>query len=386
MGLACQEAPGRVFGRVWNRTEPFFRFKPGPLAGYPDPLLTLVLVQVYLENQPEKFPKDERTIVWIGFLIDGYSASRHIQWLQGTLAGTHPKSMTGYGNALKLRFEDKDVIDEAYADLEKVRYEGCICDMFTKIQALNDKARVSGTALKKMILEHLPQKIIEQMHTVDLTGKTDQEIIAIITNAGQTAEKWEAARKNLGLKASLKSYDKKHPKLEKKYEGSKRNRFQDRSVWNRFKDRSEPKKLKWDGSKRKALKVYAKTEGILLMEIEQRKASGECLRLAWPSDMKGSHEVKDWVRPIKLDKGTAHYPKAKKYQKIKIAGTKLFSSEEDSSCSESQSEEEESESKEENLESQEENSESYYFYNEEKEQLEEATQRNWWDSPSDSDY
>ena len=40
-GLARQEAPGRVFERVWNRTEPFFRSKPGPLAGYPDPLLTL---------------------------------------------------------------------------------------------------------------------------------------------------------------------------------------------------------------------------------------------------------------------------------------------------------------------------------------------------------
>jgi hypothetical protein len=40
-GLARQEAPGRVFARFWNRTEAFFRSKPGPLAGYPDPLLTL---------------------------------------------------------------------------------------------------------------------------------------------------------------------------------------------------------------------------------------------------------------------------------------------------------------------------------------------------------
>ena len=40
-GLACQEALGRVIGWVWNRTEPFFRSKPGPLVGYPDPLLKL---------------------------------------------------------------------------------------------------------------------------------------------------------------------------------------------------------------------------------------------------------------------------------------------------------------------------------------------------------
>jgi len=35
------------------------------------------------------------------------------------------------------------------------------------------------------------------MHVVDLTGKTDQEMIEIITKAGRTAEKWEEARKNL---------------------------------------------------------------------------------------------------------------------------------------------------------------------------------------------
>ena len=40
-GLARQESAGRVFGRFWNRTDPFLRSKPSPLAGYPDPLLTL---------------------------------------------------------------------------------------------------------------------------------------------------------------------------------------------------------------------------------------------------------------------------------------------------------------------------------------------------------
>jgi hypothetical protein len=98
--------------------------------------------------------------------------------------------MTGYVNALKLRFEDKDAKDEAYADLEKVHYEGCICDMFTRIQTSNDKAVVTGAALKKMILGRLPQNILEQIDVVDLTGKTDQEITTISNNAGRTAEKW----------------------------------------------------------------------------------------------------------------------------------------------------------------------------------------------------
>jgi len=54
-----QDRVVQFFGRVLNRTEPFFRSKPGPLAGYPDPLLTLSRsaslcspdhsVQVYLQ-------------------------------------------------------------------------------------------------------------------------------------------------------------------------------------------------------------------------------------------------------------------------------------------------------------------------------------------------
>jgi len=46
-GLARQESAGRVFGRFWNRTDPFLRSKPGPLAGYPDPLLTLHKKHIY---------------------------------------------------------------------------------------------------------------------------------------------------------------------------------------------------------------------------------------------------------------------------------------------------------------------------------------------------
>ena len=162
------------------------------------------LVQVYINDKPETFPKDERTIDWIGSLMNKDAVAWHIQWLEGTLNGTHPKSMTGYIDALKLRFEDRDAKDEAFAELEKVRYNRCIRDMFTQIQMSNDEALVTGAAFQKLILERLPHKILEQMHTIDLTAKTDAELYSIITNAGRTAEKWDEARKNLGLKTSLR--------------------------------------------------------------------------------------------------------------------------------------------------------------------------------------
>jgi len=68
--------------------------------------------------------------------------------------------MTGYIQALKLRFVDREARDEAYASLEKVKYDGCIRDMFTQIQMNNDKSMVAGAALKKIILDRLPHKIL----------------------------------------------------------------------------------------------------------------------------------------------------------------------------------------------------------------------------------
>jgi len=39
------------FGRVWNRTKPFFRSKPRPLAAYPDPLLILDIPIILIKTE-----------------------------------------------------------------------------------------------------------------------------------------------------------------------------------------------------------------------------------------------------------------------------------------------------------------------------------------------
>jgi hypothetical protein len=125
--------------------------------------------------------------------------------------------------------------------------------------------------------------------------------------------------------------------------------------------------------------------------MERRKVVGECLRCAWPSDWKGSHRVKDCIRPVKLDKGTASYPKAKDYQKMKVAGLKLLdeSEDEDSQTDDSEEESEENSGSESEEESEEEELEpdSEGEYLDEDENQEEETQEEegkWWDSPPPS--
>jgi hypothetical protein len=69
--------------------------------------------------------------------------------------------------------------------------------------------------------------------------------------------------------------------------------------------------------KKRKLKDYSMMEGIDEAEIQRRKGTGECLWCAWPPDRKGTHRVKDCLRPITLDKGTADFSKAKGYNKMK---------------------------------------------------------------------
>jgi len=79
---------------------------------------------------------------------------------------------------------------------------------------------------------------------------------------------------------------------------------------------------------------YSQTKRIDEGEISRRKAAGECLRCAWPSNRKGNHRVKDCRRQIMLDKGTPGFPKAKEYQWGDLQET-VEGSDKDSSVAES---------------------------------------------------
>jgi len=65
----------------------------------------------------------------------------------------------------------------------------------------------------------------------------------------------------------------------------------------------------------KKQKNCSKTDGIDDSEISRTKAAGEFLGCAWPFDKEGSHQVKDSIRGIKLDKGTASFPERRNLQK-----------------------------------------------------------------------
>jgi hypothetical protein len=106
------------------------------------------------------------------------------------------------------------------------------------------------------------------------------------------------------------------------------------------------------------------------------------------------------MRPIKLDKGTTSCPKAKEYQKIKIARIVLPDEEDEESRDSGSEESEESNSNESNSQSKDESSSESEESDRDKSNLQsvgseqdcwnepdvvEEEQGNWWDSPPLSD-
>jgi len=286
-----------------------------------------IIVQTFIQDQSEKFDDSGRIINSIGELLKKYAAAWHVQWERQALAGKFPRTWTTYQNDLMLRFKDKEARDEAYADLEKVRCEGDIQDMFTKIQIINNKAQLKGAGLKKLILDRLPEKVLSQMHVVNLTGKTDQEMIDIITNAGRTAEKWEEARKNLSTRT---------PRVREKPEWKPKDKFR---VQKDCKPRKEGKKFV-DRHIGGSVKTFAtQTEGIQQDELNRRKKAQECMRCAWPADRKGNYNTMDCFRPIKTDIGTGNFSKTKEYQKLRVGAYELEENQKDLYMDASDSEE-----------------------------------------------
>jgi hypothetical protein len=180
--------------------------------------------------------------------------------------------------------------------------------MFMNIEMFNHNTQLTGAGLKKLILDRFPEKVLSQMHAVDLTAKTDQELIDIITKTGRTAEKLEEAKKNLSTRTP-RTWDKPEWKPKDKFRVNKG-----------FKPRKEFKQRKFVNRQGgDSGKTFAtQTEGIPQGEMDRRRKARECMRCAWPAVRKGNHKTMDCYQPIKFDTGTANFSKAQKYQELRV--------------------------------------------------------------------
>jgi hypothetical protein len=88
-----------------------------------------------------------------------------------------------------------------------------------------------------------------------------------------------------------------------------------KAIWRKSRQVSRVIK-KTANKKQRNLKTFGtQTEGIEGLELRRKKAAGEFQRCAWPQDRKGSHKALDCFRWKQIEKGTAPFPKNKKYNK-----------------------------------------------------------------------
>jgi len=270
-------------------------------------------------------------INWVGGLLNTYAAAWHVQWERQALVGKFPTSQTTYQNNLKLMFEDKEARDEASGEQVKIQYHGDIRDIFTKMQMHNGKAQLVGAGLKKVILDCLPVEVLEQMHTVDLTGKSDQEMIEIISKSGRTAEKWEEAKKNLSMRTprhfEITWENPKHKfRVQMNFQQKEMIPFKEKKFFNQ-------------GDKSQTKSFTRQTERVPQHELTERTNAKECMSCAWPADRKESHKAIHCYRAVKTDAGSASFPEPKEYQKVKIGASDLEEDQQDLYMDESSSKE-----------------------------------------------
>jgi len=75
-----------------------------------------------------------------------------------------------------------------------------------KIDMHNNNVWLTCASLQSFMLCQLPVKILQQMHMVDLIGKSDKDIIWSILRARRTVEKREESKCNLMTKAPAQPY------------------------------------------------------------------------------------------------------------------------------------------------------------------------------------
>jgi len=206
-------------------------------------------------------------------------------------------------------FIDKEARDDIYAKLEKVRYNGCISDIWTKIQMCITQPPVTGSALKKLILDQLPQHIQEHMYTVHLAGKSKEVMINIWGSAGWTTANLEEPNKNLSAQMEHSESKQMINHIRIPFQMSSGQDLQINTPYvflsKTFVDRRHPD----------ATKTYtSETETIKSPRIHKQRYANQWEKSAWPADRKERNETLNCFRWKLTDKGITPYTKPKEYQ------------------------------------------------------------------------
>jgi len=189
--------------------------------------------------------------------------------------------------------------------------------MFTEIQIHDDQGMVTCGVLKMQILNQLPYRIVEQMHSTNNMGKGDLQITAIITLAGRTAEKLDEVRNSLGLKKNLlERLTRQDKPFQQNFQ--RRNDLQNGDSFQKHCPNSRRIEM-MVSIKHQSGKIYAEqTDHINQFMSDSTKAVGECNRCAWFGDKRRAPRTMNCCCSKWVEKGTVPFPIAREFQMLKV--------------------------------------------------------------------
>jgi hypothetical protein len=156
----------------------------------------------FINLKIHRFPSEKNKILWALGFLDGEKAQIWAESYE-TKMSKHTRYKDWEFFKAKLRQEcdlaEEDV--DSITKMEEWSYKGDITTYIDKLKFLNDKAKLSGGGLKRVIRRGLPEKIIDHM---SLFGdpSTTEALWTSLKKAGKAYEIAVQAKKSIGLGGS----------------------------------------------------------------------------------------------------------------------------------------------------------------------------------------
>lgn len=186
-------------------------------------------VKRYMRIYESAMRQDEVKITWIGSLLRGEALNwYHAREGRHELAGTQDE-WAEFKEALEKRFIDTLEKRKDETAMRKLRYDGSISNYLAQIDEYNGRVGMTGITFRNMIVEAMPEKIIDMVfNRIGGIPEDDETLLETVKIAGQIVEENQRIKSSIsGLKRKTSAKDTSEPPV-------KRQKKERDQIWKSF--------------------------------------------------------------------------------------------------------------------------------------------------------
>ena len=188
-------------------------------------------VKRYMRIYESAMRQDEVKITWIGSLLRGEALNwYHAREGRHELAGTQDE-WTRFRDALEKRFVDTLEKRKDETAMRKLRYGGSISNYLAQIDEYNGRVGMTGITFRNMIIEAMPEKVIDMVfNRIGGIPEDDEILLETVRIAGQIVEENQRIKNSIsGLKRKTSEREASEPPMKKQRVSKERDQ-----IWKSF--------------------------------------------------------------------------------------------------------------------------------------------------------